>query len=226
MLESSALTPALEDYLEAIYILQKVRDVVKVIDISEYLKVTMPSVTGGVRRLAALKYVNYEKRRHVRLTEEGERIARTVNRRHEELYSFYHDILGADRDTAQKSACRVEHVLDQSIIERIIRLTQWIQQLPDDTQLEFKQAVQIPEQEYSDKGSRTLNMVKPGSKAVVSRIRAGDEIGQRLLDMGITKGTKIEVVKVAPLGDPIDIKVKGYHLSLRKSEASNIEIEE
>ena len=51
------------------------------------------------------------------------------------------------------------------------------------------------------------------------------ETGKRLLEMGVTTGTVIGVESVAPLGDPIDIKVKGYHLSLRKEEADGIEIE-
>ena len=59
MSDHTTLTPALEDYLEAVYVLQKVKDIVKIVDIAEYLKVTMPSVTGEIRRLADLNYVIY-----------------------------------------------------------------------------------------------------------------------------------------------------------------------
>jgi len=220
----SALTPALEDYLEAIYVLQKVKEMVKVVDIANHLQVTMPSVTGGIRRLAALEYVVYEKWHHVELTDKGERVARRVNRRHEELYTFYHEILGADKNLAEKSACKVEHVLEPCIIERITYLTRWMQSLPEDIKSGFSQQIQAHSETRSVKSALTLDKVKPGGKVVISRISAYGEIGQRLLDMGVTKGSEIEVIKVAPLGDPIDIRVKGYHLSLRKSEANKIEV--
>jgi Fe2+ transport system protein FeoA len=59
----------------------------------------------------------------------------------------------------------------------------------------------------------------------ISNLKCRGETRKRFLAMGLTKGALIEIVKVAPLGDPIDIKVKGYHLSLRKDEAAKIEVE-
>jgi len=70
-----------------------------------------------------------------------------------------------------------------------------------------------------------LNEVKPKTKCKIIRVSGSGEIHRRLLDMGCVKGTDIEVVKVAPLGDPIDIIIKGYHLSIRKDEAKDIEVE-
>lgn len=70
-----------------------------------------------------------------------------------------------------------------------------------------------------------LNEIKPKSKCRIIKILGSGNICRRLLDMGCVKGTEIEVIKVAPLGDPIDITIKGYHLSLRKEEAKNIEVE-
>ena len=67
-----------------------------------------------------------------------------------------------------------------------------------------------------------LRELKPGQKGKVIKISGRGPVHRRILDMGIVKGTEIEVERVAPLGDPIEIKVKGYHLSLRKEEASNI----
>jgi len=71
----------------------------------------------------------------------------------------------------------------------------------------------------------SLNRLNPQQKGTVRKIRGEGEVHQRLLDMGITNGAEIEAVKVAPLGDPIDVKIKGYHLSLRKNEAANIFVE-
>ena len=68
----------------------------------------------------------------------------------------------------------------------------------------------------------TLADIKPGSKATIIRITGSGGIRRRLLDMGATAGTVVDVKRIAPLGDPIDVKIKGYHLSLRKEEARRI----
>lgn len=70
----------------------------------------------------------------------------------------------------------------------------------------------------------TLDELAPGKKAVVTRVGGQGELRRRLMDMGITRGVEIEVLKAAPMGDPIECQVRGYHLSLRKSEAHLIEI--
>ncbi len=72
---------------------------------------------------------------------------------------------------------------------------------------------------------KILSELKPRESGKVKKIYGEGALHKRLLDMGIIKGTKIEVTKVAPLGDPVDIKVKGYHLSLRKEEAAQILVE-
>ncbi len=71
-----------------------------------------------------------------------------------------------------------------------------------------------------------LNELSPGEGGTIIRIIAGDQkLKRRLRDMGIVKGETLVLEKVAPLGDPIEIRVKGYKLSLRKREAEQIEIE-
>ncbi len=72
----------------------------------------------------------------------------------------------------------------------------------------------------------TLNELKPGERAIVLKIAGGGESRRRLMDMGVGKGVPIKVDKTAPLGDPIDITIKGYHLSLRKEDAKNILVRE
>ena len=72
---------------------------------------------------------------------------------------------------------------------------------------------------------KTLKDVKVGEKAVVKKLHGEGPIRKRIMDMGITKGVEIYVRKVAPLGDPIELTVRGYELTIRKSEAQNIEVE-
>ena len=70
----------------------------------------------------------------------------------------------------------------------------------------------------------TLNDIEVGGSCTVERLNDTGEIRRRIMDMGIAKGTQVSVIKIAPLGDPIDITVRGYHLSLRRSDAANIEV--
>lgn len=70
----------------------------------------------------------------------------------------------------------------------------------------------------------TLKDAKPGSTVTVQRLIGTGALKRRIMDMGITKGTQVSVRKVAPLGDPVEITVRGYELSIRKSEAENIEV--
>ncbi len=72
----------------------------------------------------------------------------------------------------------------------------------------------------------TLKDVKFGTEVKVKKILGEGPVRRRIMDMGITKGCSITVIKAAPLGDPLEISVRGYDLSIRKSEAELIEIEE
>lgn len=72
---------------------------------------------------------------------------------------------------------------------------------------------------------RTLKSVKPGETVKVVKISGIGPLKRRVMEMGITKGVEIQVRKVAPLGDPIEITLRGYELSLRKADAEIIEIE-
>ena len=71
----------------------------------------------------------------------------------------------------------------------------------------------------------TLRDVRIGQHAKVAKLHGEGAVKRRIMDMGITKGTDVYVRKVAPLGDPIEITVRGYELSLRKADAEMIEIE-
>lgn len=71
---------------------------------------------------------------------------------------------------------------------------------------------------------KTLNELKIGETARVVRLHGEGAVKRRIMDMGLTKGTEVTVRKVAPLGDPIELTVRGYELSIRKSEAATIEI--
>ena len=72
---------------------------------------------------------------------------------------------------------------------------------------------------------KNLREVPVGGKARVVRIHGEGAVKRRIMDMGITRGVEVCVRKVAPLGDPIEVNVRGYELSLRKADAESIEVE-
>jgi Fe2+ transport system protein FeoA len=71
----------------------------------------------------------------------------------------------------------------------------------------------------------TLDLLDPGQKAVVKKVGGDGPIRRRIQEMGVTNGAGIEMVKSSPLGDPIEYKVRGFNLALRKEEARMIEVE-
>lgn len=72
---------------------------------------------------------------------------------------------------------------------------------------------------------KLLSELSPGERGTVAKIHGNGPIQRRIIDMGVVPGSKVEVQKFAPLGDPMEVKVMGFNLSLRKIEAKNIEIQ-
>lgn len=72
---------------------------------------------------------------------------------------------------------------------------------------------------------KTLRETKPGQTVTVKKLHGEGAVKRRIMDMGITKGVTVTVRKLAPLGDPIEVTVRGYELSLRKADAEMIEVD-
>lgn len=70
----------------------------------------------------------------------------------------------------------------------------------------------------------SLDKLRPGQRGIVASIQAPASVTQRLLEMGLLEGETVEVVTVAPLGDPMEVRLSGFHLSLRKADAAGIEV--
>lgn len=71
----------------------------------------------------------------------------------------------------------------------------------------------------------TLKEAPVGSTVIVTKLTGTGSVKRRIMDMGLTKGTQVHICKVAPLGDPIEITVRGYQLSLRKEDAAMIDVQ-
>ncbi|SEM64256.1 iron (metal) dependent repressor, DtxR family [Syntrophus gentianae] len=247
---TDTLTASLEDYLEAISQIISEKQAVRPKDIARRLMVSNASVTGALRSLADKELINYSPYDVITLTSAGKTVAEDVIRRHEVLRDFFVKVLAIEEGNADKAACQMEHSIPRDILERFIQFAEFIEVCPrggskwiagfsyhcdqGDTAENCEKCISVTLEETRKrkrKGvQKTMKMLslrdlKPGQKGKVRKIKARGATSMRMVEMGVTPGAVVEVERIAPLGDPIDIKVKGYHLSLRKEEAGGVEIE-
>lgn len=117
------ITSGLEDYLELIYnsIVQK-KDV-KAIDIANAFNISRSSVSEALIRLADMDLIIYEGRKGISITPKGIDEAKRIVNTHLVLAKFFVDVLGVDEQVAEKNACKIEHVIDKELVEKISELT-------------------------------------------------------------------------------------------------------
>jgi len=222
--QSLNLSPALEDYLESILELSKRDEAVRVTDLAAKLEVAKASVTEAVNKLAGLRLVKQERYGPVRLTELGKEEARRVRYRHRVIETFLREVLNIPAKVAAKDACLMEHVVSPVTIERLAGFLR--------SRIE-NQAHDMAEQ-YDEEGGevapvgksvKSLSELSAGMKGTVLRVASKGKLRRRILDMGVVPGAEVCVDGVAPFGDPLQLTVRGYHLSLRKSEAADVYVE-
>jgi DtxR family Mn-dependent transcriptional regulator len=243
----TALSASLEDYLEAIYWISDEKQAARAKDISKRLGVNNSSVSGALRALSERGLVNYAPYDLVTLTPEGRTIAVDVVRRHEALRDFFIKVLAVDVKIADAGACKMEHEIPAEILERFILFVEFMESCPRSGVRwfrEFGYACQSsPEDEPGENCGRCaalekledvkkerssaikkLSDMQTGERGRVVRIGGEGELHKRLVDMGMVSGSVVAVERVAPLGDPMDVKLRGYHLSLRKDEANLVDV--
>jgi len=117
----------MEDYLEAIYHLERENKVARVKDIADRLQVKRSSVSGALKALRTRDLVNHEAYGYATLTHEGRALAEHVCERHQAIVSFLQEILQIAPEQAEPEACGLEHALSPETLERLLRLTQFLQ---------------------------------------------------------------------------------------------------
>ncbi|NOY68727.1 MAG: DtxR family transcriptional regulator [Deltaproteobacteria bacterium] len=248
MTANAVLSESLEDYLEAIFHIIAEKQAARAKDISRQLKVAGSSVTGALRSLAKKGLINYAPYDLITLTPAGRKAAKDVVRRHEALRDFFVNVLAVGYAEADEAACRIEHVISKNILERLIQFAEFVEICPrggskwiagfgyhcdhGDTRENCEKCISLILEDLKRKktGGKSMSIInlkdlKQGQRARVEKITARGDTNKRLVEMGVTPGAVIEVERLAPLGDPVEVKVKGYHLSLRKSEAEGIDVE-
>lgn len=233
MVGTITVSSALEDYLETILNLAEKAGVVRVTDIADKLNVAKASVNQAVNNLKELGLVVQEKYGPVELTCTGKELAIKVQHRHRMLRKFLVEVLGVNQMIAEKDACLMEHVVSPQTMEKLVEFLKTVERMGKVTTAfsvtDFEKSPGRDEEEEV-KAMRSVNIralcdLHTGERCKVIRITAKGPVRRRILEMGVTPGTEISVKGVAPLGDPMEILVKGYRLSLRSEEAANIFVE-
>ena len=122
-------TIRMEDYLEVIYELIQQKGYATTTDISNYLNVTLPSVTKMIQKLDKNRYLDYEKYRGIRLTEEGITISKNMHERHSLLTEFL-KMIGVDEETANRDAEGIEHHLQPETLKKLQEFVKLVEQNP------------------------------------------------------------------------------------------------
>ena len=113
------ITSGLEDYLELIYNTISQNKEIKAIDIANKFNISRPSVSEALIRLADLDLIIYEGRKGIKITQKGIEQARKIIKKHKILSDFFINVLKIDKNLAEKNACKIEHVIDDELIEKI-----------------------------------------------------------------------------------------------------------
>lgn len=126
------LSASLEDYLEAIYLINQDKKVVRVKEVAEFLDVKTPSVVDAVSKLSEKELVIHEKYGYLTLSKKGNEAAKIIYNKHEQIFKFLNEVLGMDEEVSQKDACALEHHISKTSMEKMIQLMKFLESKPDE----------------------------------------------------------------------------------------------
>ena len=227
-----------EEYLEALYTLTQDNQTASTSAISRRLEIAPASVTEMLQKLAEGGYVNYSPYRGATLTDKGFKLAEKMTRRHRLVERFLHDILKIGNDRVHKQACEMEHVLSDEAERALCQTLKSPGQCPDDAKiippcdLRFSSCAEcrkwggnLEKAERRRENVFAIASLKENQEGKVAFIRGDNKVLRRLLDLGLTPGTRVKVARVAPLKGPVEIAVRGSKLALGDEIACNVFVE-
>jgi DtxR family transcriptional regulator, Mn-dependent transcriptional regulator len=213
-------TPAVEDYLKAIYQLSVAGEPVSTSAIAERLGIAPGSVTGMLKRLAETGLVEHTRYHGARLTDGGvENAVRTI-RRHRILELFLVDVLGYTWDTVHDEAERLEHVVSDEMIDRMAAV------LGDPTA--DPHGAPIPESgsTFVEEHYPCLADLEPGQLATLRQVPDEDPAALRYLaELDLKPGAALEVTEVAPFDGPMHVRINGRQQVLGREIARHVKVE-
>ncbi len=210
-------TQAVEDYLKAIYELQAEGGKVSTTELSERLHVAPASVTGMVKKLAAMKLVVHEPYQGVELTPSGEKIALEVVRHHRLVESYLAESLGVSWDKVHEEADRWEHVLSEEMEDLMDDKLGHPTTDPHGAPIPSRDGT-MPKSEL-----RRLSELEAGEVAIIAEVSDHDaDLLRYFGDMGLFPKVEVRVLSSAPFEGPITIKTNGDEHALGREVAGYI----
>lgn len=219
MRKKKTISPSIQDYLKSIYLIAG-EGQVSTTAVSKEMNISGASVTGMLKRLYSLGYVEYKAYKGVRLAAKGKKIALDIIRKHRllETYLFHH--LGLSMQYIHKEACSLEHVVSKEFMERIIEILISTEYSP------FGKP--IPDRNFNMPPCRLKSLLSIGINIECSlkviELR-DEEILTYLRDKGFVAGVKISLVSIEPYNGPVSIKVDGSTQVISYEIAQKIKVD-
>ena len=136
-MKNKKLTSNMEDYLEAIFALEKMHSVARVKDIAQTLSVKSPSVVSALGTLSKAGFIDHEHYGYVQLTDKGRKLAAEIEEKHLLLFEFLTKILGISDEVAEEDACRIEHVISLETKKRLGCFIGFVKNCPQEDRPEW-----------------------------------------------------------------------------------------
>ena len=229
------MSESVEEYLEAIYSFNERGELAKNQDLSAKLKVSPPSVTEMIKKLADEGLVTYEPYKGVLLTGKGTARAQAVVRKHRLLERFLHNTLGLKMEKIHDEACKLEHSISNETADAICDTLKNPQTCPDDGKpipactLETNDCAECKSKREVESSRfkllTQLSHLRPGERGRVAFVRGGGSAAQRIMDMGLCPGASLKVDNAAPFNGPIQVSVRETSLALGRELADNVFVE-
>jgi DtxR family transcriptional regulator, Mn-dependent transcriptional regulator len=232
------MSASTEEYLEALYTLSQQESPVSTSAISRKLNIAAASVSEMLKKLDEGGYVSYLPYQGVTLTTKGHEEAEKMARKHRLLERFLHDTLKIGNDRVHKEACAMEHALSAETERALCRTLKAPDKCPDDAQpippcnlnfstcAECQQSTDDPDKiGKREKNVVSLSTLKKDQEGKIAFIRGDTKVLHRLMDLGLTPGTRVKVSRIAPLNGPVEIAVRGCKLALGDEIVSNVFLE-
>ena len=240
---SASLTSSMEDYLEAIYHLEKDRRIARVRDIASRLGVKMSSVSSALKSLSSRGLISYDPHQYITLTQTGIERAEEIVRRHEILRRFLVRILQVDGEVAEENACRMEHHLDPEVTEKLVDFMEFIEMCPvdqrrwledltngcddcvsclEDAKKKIRERVKAQQLALAE--GMTLAESEPEMQIVIVSLKGTSKFKSEMSEKGLSPDSIAEVEENDADANIVQLNVKGYHVTVTHSQAERIRV--
>ena len=217
---ANTITPAVEEYLEAIYKMSLEGQVIAA-RLAERMSVSPPTVADMLRRLTEHGFVKVGRREGVQLTRKGHETAESLVRRHRLWERFLTDVLGLDWDEVHEEACKLEHAMSPQVEEKLAAILGHPETCPHGFPIPGTKGARKRERE----ATVPLSNLCVGEEGVIERVTEEEpKLLQYLATLGLFPDASVKVKEIAPFKGPMLVRVAGSQYALGQEVASKIMI--